>query len=195
MEEALMEMEVDTIASFFGVDAQNAKRDAQALAKKAGKRLAETIPPALRGEAAMSMIGAGRALLQSPLASILGDAWKTASDLDRFCDQSKYPPDKISEYTLHQHEIALKRNPEIEAVLNGAPTGFKLEFELKLAMTIMSAVLRIQGGRIIGARVADCRGSGKYSCSSITLAERKTSKFRMPGTLSFSPGVPLGKLR
>ncbi len=188
-----MQVEVDTIASFFGVDARNSKREGETLVKKAGKRLAEAVPPALRGEAAMSLIGAGRALLQSPVASILGDAWKTASDLDRFCDQSAYPPDKISEYTLHQHEIALKRNPEIEAVLNGAPTGFKLEFELKLAMTIMSAVLRIQGGRIIGARVGDCRGGGKYSCASITLAERKTSTFRLPGAISFSPGVPLGR--
>lgn len=188
-----MEIEVDTLASFFGADAQNARRNAETLAKKAGKRLAEAVPPSLRGEAAVSMIGASRALLESPMASILGDAWKTASDLDRFCDQSAYPPDKIGEYTLHQHEIALTRNPQIEVVLNGAPTGLKLDFELKLALTVMSAVLRIQAGRIIGARIGDCRGGGKYSCSSVTLAERKTSKFRMPGVISFAPGVPLGK--
>lgn len=188
-----MQIEVDTIASFFGADA-NTRRNAEALAKKAAKRMREDIPAALRGDAAMSVIGAGRALLDSPMATILGDAWKTADDLHRFCDQSAYPPDQISEYTLHQHEIALKRNPKVEAVLNGAPTGFKLEFELKLALTIMSAVLRIQAGRIIGARVGDCRGGGKYSCSSITLAERKTSNFRMPGAITFSPGMPLGKL-
>lgn len=188
-----MQIEVDTLASFFGVDAHGAQREARALAKKARTQLAEAIPESLRSEAAMSMIGAGRALLQSSLASILGDAWKTANDLDRFCDQSAYPPDTISEYTLHQHEIALKRNPQVEALLNGTPTGFKLTFELKLALTVMSAVLRIQGGRIIGARVGDCRGGGKYSVSSITLAERKTGRFRMPGMISFNPGVPLGR--
>jgi hypothetical protein len=193
MEEALMDVEVTTLASFFRVDPRETKQSAEDLAKKAGKRLAEAVPPELRGEAAMSLIGAGRALLDSPMASILGDAWKTASDLDEFCDPRTHPPEKIGEYTLHQHEIALKRNPEIELVLNGAPTGLKVEFELKLALTVMGAILRIQAGRIIGARVGDCRGGGKYSCSSVTLAERKTSTFRLPPLISFAPSIPLGK--
>jgi hypothetical protein len=193
MEGTLMIVEVDTIASFFGIDSERAQQSAVALAKKAKKGLARAVPAPLRQPAAMSLVAAGSALLDSPMASILGDAWGTARDLHRFCDQSAYPPDRISEHTLSEHEIALTRNPELEVVLDGAPTGLKLQFELKLALTVMSAVLRIQAGRIIGARVGDCRGGGKYSCSSVTLAERKTGKFRIPGAVSFDPGVPLGK--
>lgn len=186
-------VEVDTIASFFGVDARDAHRNASDLAKKARRDIARAVPAPLRGEAAMSMVEGARALLDSPLAQILGEAWKVSKDLEKFCDRSLYPPGMTSEYTLTQHELALKRRPEIELVLDGAPTGFKLAFELKLALNVMSAILRIQDGRIIGARVGECRGNGKYSCSSVTLAERKTGNFRLPASISFSPGLPLAR--
>ena len=192
-----MQVDVDTLADFFGAedDVKGAKRSAASLARKAKSRFAEYLPGPLRDGAALSAIGAGRELLQSPMAQIFGDAWAFSRELDRYCDQSKYPPDKIAEHTLLDHEIAFKRNPLVEVVLNNVPTGLKLEFELKLALAVTSAVLRIQNARIIGARVGDCRGGGKYSCEKIALFERKTGAFRMPGNISFGEAIAIGKPR
>lgn len=188
-----MKVDVETLADFFGVadDAKSARDGAIALAKASKEALRDALPAGLRDAAAGSVMQSARGLLNSPISGILGDAWKTARDLERFCDPRQFPPDKLAEYTLAEHELALKRNPLIEVMLDGAPTGLKLKFELKLALAVMSAVLKIQNGRIMGARIGDCRGGGKYSCTSVTLAERKTGKIRLPGTISFGQGIPI----
>lgn len=188
-----MKVDVETLADFFGVeeDAKTMRDSAAALAKASKEALKRALPPGLRDAATMSAVESARGLLASPISGILGDAWKTARDLEKFCDPRNFPPDKIAEYTLHEHELALKRNPVIEVMLDGAPTGLKLNFELKLSLAVLSAVLKIQNGRIMGARIGDCRGGGKYSCTSVTLAERKTGKLRLPGSVSFGQGVPI----
>ncbi len=192
-----MKVDIETLADFFGVeeDAETLRANATALAKASKEALKHALPPGLRDAAAMSVVESARGLLNSPLSGILGDAWKTVRDLERFCDPKHFPPDKIAEYTLHEHELALKRTPVIEVMLNGAPTGMKLKFELKLSLSLMSAVLKIQDARIVGARIGDCKGGGKYSCTSVTLAERKTGKLRLPGSISFGEGIPIPRAR
>jgi hypothetical protein len=186
--------EVETLSAFFGLEDQGrAAKTAIALAKNSKLAAARALPAPLREAAAMSLIDAGRALLASPLAAILGEAWQKARDLRRFRDRSAYPPDQVHEYTLAEHEITLKRNPVVEVMVDGAPTGLKIPFELNLSLAVLSAVLRIQNAHIIGARVGDLRGGGKFSCASMTLAQRKTSAFKLPGAVSFGQGIPLGK--
>ena len=183
---------ISNFAELLGLDAA-ARRDAAATSlAKSGKLLTSNlVPGALKQAAAESLIDASIAVLNSPLADVLGDAWTKAHELHAFTDASKYPAGQVSEYTLHTHDISLKRNPVIELVLDGAPTGLQLEFELKISLVVLSALLRIQDGRVIGARVGDFQGAGSYSCGTAKLIERKTSPFKLPGDLGFAPGVAI----
>lgn len=183
---------VDTLAGLLGLDSAAAVRDAARAVAKNGKLVAARgVPAPLREAAAASLIETGCTLLNSPLAGVLGDAWTKARDLHAFTDASKYPPGQVHEYTLAKHDIDLKRNPAVELTLDGAPTGVKLEFELKLTLALSGAVLAIRDARIVGARVGDFNGAGKYSCAGVTLVERKTSPFRLPGDISFGQGLAL----
>jgi hypothetical protein len=187
-----MTVEVATISALLGLDDQSRRKaGATVLARSAKLAAARVLPGALRQAAAESFIDASVALLDSPLAGIFGDVWKKASDLHAYTDPRKHAPGEIHEYTLAGHDIALKRNPVIELVLDGAPTGLQLEFELKLSLAVLSAVLRIRDGYIIGARLGDFQGAGTYSCGSAKLVERKTERFRLPGDIVFTPGVAL----
>ena len=187
-----MSEQVDTLAALLGLNsAAGIRESAQALVKNGKLAAARGVPAPLREAAAISLVNTGCALLNSPLADLLGEAWTKSRDLHAFRDRTKYPPDQVHEYTLAEHDIDLKRKPAVELMLNGAPTGLKLEFELKLTLAVLSAVLQIRDGRIIGARVGDFNGAGKYSCASVTLAERKTSPFRLPGAVSFGQGLAL----
>jgi hypothetical protein len=189
------EIDVETIADFLGIDdPERAEKSVRALVKS-GKLAAARLSTPMRGEAANAMFSAARGLLESPLGAIFSQAWTTAHELRKYCDQAAYPPGSTAEHTLHKHEISLTRHPEIEALVDGAPTGVRLQFELKLAMNIDSAVLVIRDGRIMRARIGDFSGSGSYACGKITLAERKTSKFRLPGSLVLGDGIPLGALK
>lgn len=183
---------VATLAALLGIDDRaRAEASATALSRSGKFVAARVLAGPLRRAAAASLIDASVALLQSPLAEILGDAWTKARDIAKFSDARKYPPDEINEVALGGHEIALKRKPTLDVLLDGAATGVTVECELKLKLEMKSVMLRIQGGRIVGARVGDFLGAGSYACASVTLAERKTSPFRLPGDLAFNPGMEL----
>lgn len=188
-------LEVATIADLLGIDdPEQLRQNTIALVRKTKLAAAKAIPGPLKQDAAFALLDTSRGMLNTPLGSVLGQAWTTAHDLRRYCDQSQYPPGKTNEHTLKKHELALRRDPEIEVTLNGQPTGVKVQFELKLALELEGALLQIRDGRIIGARVGDARGSGSYSCGPLKLAERRTTKMRLPGALSFGDGISLGKL-
>lgn len=187
-----MTTQISNFAELLGLD-DAARRDAAATSlARSGKLIAsKLIPGALRQAAAASLIDASIAVLGSPIADVLGDAWTKARELHAFKDTSKYPPGQVSEYTIATHDISLKRNPVIDLILDGAPTGLQLEFELKISLVVLSAMLRIQDGRVIGARVGDFQGAGSYSCGTAKLIERKTSAFKLPGDLAFAPGIAI----
>jgi hypothetical protein len=187
-----MSIKVETLQDFFGADVtKQTAQDVAALAKNGRRLFDDGIPQPLRNAAAGSVLAAGRSLLNSPFASLFGQAWSTARDLRAFCDTNAYPTDKVSDYTLVEHEIALERKPKVEVIIDEASTGIQVPFDLKLSVHLMSAVLKIQNGRIMSARVGDFRGAGIYTCLSVTVAERKTSTFRLPGAISFGEGVPI----
>jgi hypothetical protein len=188
-------LEISTIAELLGIDdPERARKNVASLIKKGKLAVSSKIPGPLRGEAALCAFDTARGLLDSPLGSLFGQAWTTAHDLRRYCDQSAFPPGSTNEHPLRKHEIALRRDPEVEVTLNGQPTGVKVQFELKLAMEFDGAVLIIRDGRIVSARVGDCRGEGSYACGAVKLFERKTSKFRIPGSMTFGEGISLGTL-
>lgn len=180
-----MSITVNTLADFFG---PASPRAAGALEKRAALASTRALPAAMRGDAAECLVETGRTLLDCPLADIFADAWLTRRDLKRLRDG---PGGKLHAYPLLKHEIALKRTPEVELTVNGAPCGLKIPFELKLALNVSGAELRIQDGAIVGGRLGEFRGQGSFSCADVTLFERKSASFRLPGDFTLARPLPL----
>ena len=176
-----------TIAGYLSLD-EPAQIDAAKKQLQQSQEMARG-KASLRGAqaaAADAMIDAAKTMLDTPLTDVIGGAWGKWRDLQRY---AMAPPDETHEVTLHEHEIALSRKPSIDLLLDGAPTGLNLQFELKIALTISGALLKVQGGRIIGADLGTVRGGGSFSCGKVTLAKRETSQVQVPGTIAFNPGI------
>ena len=186
-----MSAQVETLATFLRYEAA-ARRNGAALRNARGINQSNAIPAGLRGAAGDAMLESASALLDSPLVEVIGAAWGKLDTLLGFRDTSRYPPDQISDFVLHDHEIALRRTPSVELEVNSVPTGVQLQFELKIGLTIESAILKIQNARIVGADLGKVHGSGAFSCAEVTLAERNTGAVRLPGKLVFAPGVTIG---
>lgn len=171
-----------TLADFFDFDAQDVAKTLQRSRAVQNK----SVPGGLRAAAAQSLAESAQGFLEEPVAKVLGSAWGKLNELRQLAaDQSN----KTHDCTLHEHEVSLSRKPAVELLVNGAPTGITLEFEMKLAMTISSAVLKVQQGKIIGVNLGKLKGHGVISCIGLTLAKRETSAFKMPGKLAFTPGI------
>ncbi|MGE0740102.1 MAG: hypothetical protein AB7O98_02075 [Hyphomonadaceae bacterium] len=178
-----------TLRAFFGLDDPKREQDAaKALQNSAELRGVRGLPGALRAPAANAIVMTAKALLSDPVSGLICNAWTKAAELQRFI---KAPPDQINEFTLHEHEVALSRAPSVDLVVNGAPTGVQLRFELKVALSIASASLRIQNAHIVGATLGKVRGGGSFSLGRATLVERKTELVRLPAELTFNPGARL----
>lgn len=179
----------ETLAAYFRLDdPEQAELSARALAQSDALQSRRSLPANLREPAAKAIIWALKNLLTDPVSETIAKAWSKVRDLKKFADA---PADQINELSLHEHDIALIRKPSIELVLNGAPTGLQVEFELKLGIVIEGALIRVQKRRIVGAKLAKVLGSGSVSCGKITIAERKSRAVTLPGEIAFAPGVAI----
>lgn len=182
-------MSDETLSGFFSLDDERgAEARARALSQSPAIARARGIPPAFRKAAADACIWTLKNVLNTPLSRVFADAWSTHRELKSALNA---PPGQVSDFALHSHEIALSRTPSTEIVINGAPTGAMLEFEIKLALNIDSAVLKIRDGAIVGCELGKTRGAGSVKCGKVTVAKRETSSVRLPATLMFNPGVAL----
>lgn len=182
--------DTDSLACFLHLETEIQTRAAAQKLRVSGALKGERdLPAPLRTPAADAIVWAAKALLRDPVSGVIGQAWGKLRDLDRFM---RAPPEEVNTFTLQDHEIALSRTPSVELTLNEAPSGIVLQFELKIALVLTSAALRIQNRRIIGAECGDLRGAGSFSLGRATIAERKSAPFRLPAKLAFTPGVVLG---
>jgi hypothetical protein len=182
-------MSDETISGFFGLDdEQKTQASARAMSQSPEITRERGIPPGFRKAAADACIWTLKNVLDTPISRLLGDAWSTHRDLKAAINAA---PGQTADFTLHDHEIALARKPSAEVVINGAPTGVTLEFELKLALNIASAVLKIRDGAIVGCELGKVNGAGSVKCGKVTLVKRETSGVRLPAALTFNPGVAL----
>jgi hypothetical protein len=179
----------ETLGSYFKLDDQRqAEECAHALAQSQALKAKRALPAAFHEPAAKAMIWALKNLLSDPVSETIAKAWAKAREIKKFADA---PPDEVNEAALQEHDIALIRKPAVELVLNGAPTGLQFEFELKAGLVVESAVVTVQGRRVVGARLGGVLGSGSIACGEVTLVERKSSSVALPGALTFAPGIAI----
>ena len=136
------------------------------------------------------IIGRAKDLLDIDVKDILVGALKKHGELSKYADTEKYPPGETFPIPLLEHTIVSRHTPHIEVLINGKEAG-RIQFEIDLALKLEGAILKIDGGKIIGLSTGTCEGKGTTKCEGLVLLERETQPFTLPGTLTFDPPVPL----
>jgi hypothetical protein len=184
-----MSAQGETLGSYFKLDdPRQADEYARALAQSEALKSKRALPASLHEPAAKALIWALKNLLNDPVSETIAKAWAKAREIKKFADA---PADQVNEAALHEHDIAVVRKPAVELVLNGAPTGLQVEFELKMGLVVEGAIVKIQGRRVVGARLSSVLGAGSISVGKVTIVERKSSSVALPGELSFAPGIAI----
>ena len=189
---------IDTVGQFFEVPAsgltpvQIKLLDGSAEIAAARKALA-IAPQALRDGIAHSVSAALRSALAIPLSDVFASAWGTRQQLLEYLKTEKHPPEEVAEVPLLEHEIKSRHGPVVQLLLSGERLC-EVRFSVALSVSVESAVLRIQGGKIIAASAGSCTGKGSLCCGDAVLVERATHKFSLPAGMTFVPGLPIGAL-
>lgn len=138
------------------------------------------------------IIGSIDELMDIPFAEIAAGAWDKYRLLRKYADPQKYSPAEVIEVPLATHTIRSEHKPYLEILVDDKVLG-KVDFDIELELTLEGAVVAIRDGKIREIRVGSCEGSGSVKCENVTLAERKTRAFQLPGSIPLEDGIPLAR--
>lgn len=155
--------------------------------------LLSAAPLLLQNHAMASATEALQAALDVSVIDILAAAWNTRRELLQYLDRAKFPAGQIVDHTIAKHEVKSSHRPRLQIMLDQSPVGPEIEFEVIVGLTLEAAVLRIQDGRIMGARLGKVFGTGTIKCEGATLFSRPTKAMNLPLTVSFGTGIAIGK--
>ena len=146
------------------------------------------LPERLRGAAAGKIAGYVNALLDVPVAEVLGRAWSTLQEVREHADAAKSGED--SPVPLACHTVESKQVPRIELRIDGERRG-QLEFPVKLTLEFEAgiAVIRDQGIRAIRPGLATVTGT--VSCANITIKQLGPETLTLPGELLLARPIPI----
>jgi hypothetical protein len=190
-------MTAQSLASFFDLDNAQVRSDGlTALGGTAAlygvKTLLTAAPLLLQRNVGDGVADALKAALDIRIVDIVATAWNTRRELKPYTDRAKYPADQIVDHALGKHDIRSTHKPRVQIMLDNSPIGPELEFEVTAALNLEAAILRIQDGRIMFAKLGKVFGTGTIKCEGATLFSRPTKAVQLPLTLSFGQGLPLG---
>jgi hypothetical protein len=203
-----MDERTHTVALFFGLtpkaggvpeDAvtkiEFATREAvQKAATQAGviKAVLQRGVPATQWAAAAGQV---MALLHKELADLsiprlLVEGWTKYEKFREYCNEAKHPAAERNVVPLFKHTLTSTHKPAVELRIDGAPAG-RVNFEVKLAVTIETVSLVIMNKRFMAALPGAVEASGTVKCEGIDILERKLGKFDLPGEMKFGDGYPI----
>jgi len=129
-------------------------------------------------------------LLDIRIADIMVSAWNRYGALRKYTDEKNYAPEKTMLVHLAEHTIKSAHKPYIEILVNEKKVG-KVNFEITLALTLKSIVLKIKGGKIMEIETGSCIGKGTIKCENVPIFERKSKEIRLPGSIPLGNGVEI----
>jgi len=187
-----------SLVQFFDFDNAAVRKDGLTALGHTGamrgvQALLTAAPLLLQNHAIESATEALQAALNVRVVDILAAAWNTRRELRSYLDRVKYPADQIIDHTLAKHEVRSSHHPRLQIMLDQSPIGPEIEFEVTLSLTIEAAILRIQDGRIMNARIGKVFGAGSIKCEGATLFSRPTKAVTLPLTISFGSGIMIGE--
>ena len=153
------------------------------------RRLEQTLAEKARGLpfAAVSSAMADRIadLLQIDVAALLPGAWKKSTMIFNLLVKSAKSPGETYLTQLAKHTLRSVHHPRLEIYVEGHLVH-RLMLEVTLELVIEGAVLEIEGGGIREARLATVKGKGAIALEGLTIVERETKTFELPGRIRFA---------
>lgn len=184
----------NTLWDFFGSQALSDNQAGTVWAgeclSKVGQELRGRVPGPFWSSARRAIDQALQQLLGIPMSQIIAGGWNQYRTLIEYRDRKKHPAEEVALVPLGEHTITSTHQPKIEIYLNDQRIG-SLDFEIKLALEIEAAILKIQDGKIWEVEAGSCRGGGTLMFGLAVLFERKTGKVRLPSVISFPRGVSI----
>ncbi len=120
-------------------------------------------------------------LAMTPMDVIL-QGWKRYREVGRALDDSRKKPTEPILKALLKHTIKSTHKPYVEIFLEDVSVG-KVPFELLISFDMEGVTLKILNGEIVSIMSGSFQGAIKLSLIGETLAEVKTKRIELPGTL------------
>jgi hypothetical protein len=100
------------------------------------------------------------------------------------------PPEGFYTVTLLEHSLTSTHRPTVQPVFNQVPLA-KLAFDVTLKLTLKGGKLFIRDGMIAKMTTGEVLGSGKIEFEGISLIEKQTAAYDLPGSIPFEPPIPI----
>lgn len=155
----------------------------------------KTLPHALRAAAVAEGTAVAAQALDVNLAELLIAGWRDYEQLTSAAHRT-LSTGKSELISLATHQITASLTPSITLLIDNHRVA-KLQLEVSAVCDIKALVAKIRAGRLVAMYAG-------YSDTTATLAVQnteivsKTSRFDLPGLLSFNPGIrllPVGEYR
>ncbi len=123
-------------------------------------------------------------LLNIKVPGILIEGWKKEEDLQKTLKESSASPDETFYLELFEHTIKSEHHPYIEIMIKGVSVK-KIEFLVSISFNLKGIVLKIKEGVIKEIQAGNCEIEGEFDYQDLTLAKKKLSPIKLPGTIQF----------
>ena len=141
---------------------------------------------------APDVVGALAAALGTPLSGIAITAWNKRSEVRKYADPTRYPPDESNVVWLSEHQVKQTLKPSVQVRLAGVPLP-KLVFTASVTLTLHGAKLVIRGGKITHVRLGEVTAATQLSAGKAELVKRNVRTWSLPGELALGDGMPIGR--
>ncbi len=121
-------------------------------------------------------------LLNIKIPDILVTSWKKEQAVQNIIGESASSPDETFYIELVEHTIKSEHHPYIELIVKGMALK-KIEFLLSILFKLKGFVLKIKDGAIEEIQTGNCEIEGAFKYQDITLARKKLSPVKLPGTI------------
>lgn len=135
-----------------------------------------------------------RDALDVPIHQILKSAWAQHRDLLDDLEKSRQMRGETFLVPLANHTIRSTHHPAVEVLVNDRRVA-AFKFNANLMMRIQGAVLKVEGGEVVGVESGAWQGVGQLKCGPVTLVEHETNEFPLPMSLIPRTAKPQAKAK
>ena len=133
-------------------------------------------------------------LLDDPVLDAFAGGWSKSSEILKYRDREKYPPQNSFLVALGEHTMSNEYHPSIDLFINNIRHK-TLEFVVKLAVELKGFQLEIQDARIRKIHTGAWAGSGNVALGGMEIYKKELKPVALPGIVDLGEGWPIGDSR
>jgi|GEM_PF-3847011 len=125
---------------------------------------------------------------------ILIGGWTKAREILKYGNVKAFPAGKVHEVSLSRHRIISEHEPVME-VRSEEVIIAEFRLTVQLALNFEVAVLKIDGGHIVGITSGVYFATGAVKFGKILLGRLSSTKYHFPGSVKFAAGYKIPQPR